>query len=137
MHKGTPFEMNGLICLSGGLDSSVLAYDLKSQGIKLDAISFYYGQTHKRELNSAVTISSLLGIGHKVIDFSAAIVPGASLLTGGQGTPVVINRNATMLSIAATYASGIGAETVYYCPTVEDYNQFPDCRPDFVSAFRS
>ena len=48
---------------------------------------------------------------------------------------MVANRNATMLTLAATYAAGIGAKEVLIAPTREDYDLFPDCRPNFYKAF--
>ena len=127
--------MSALICLSGGLDSTVLAYDLVSRGVDVGSISFHYGQSHKRELDAASRISTLLGMRHQVCDFSGAMPRGGSSLTVGDGSPVVANRNATMLSLAVAYASGIGFKEVYYCPTSEDYDLFPDCRPQFVSVY--
>ena len=56
--------MSALICLSGGLDSTVLAYDLVSRGLDVGSISFHYGQSHKRELDAASRISTLLGMRH-------------------------------------------------------------------------
>lgn len=127
--------MNALICLSGGLDSTVLAYDLVSRGAHLESISFDYGQSHKRELDAAREISELLGIKHRILDFSKAVPSGGSSLTGGEGSPVVPNRNGTMLTLAVTYAAGIGAEKVFYGPTKEDHKVFPDCRREFVDSF--
>ena len=127
--------MKSVLCLSGGLDSTVLAYDLVSQGHELHTLTFHYGQQHRREIDAARVIAGLLGVPNKMVDFDPVTGRGGSSLTGGVGSPVVANRNATMLSLAVTYAAGIGASQVYYCPTSEDYNLFPDCRPQFVAAF--
>jgi 7-cyano-7-deazaguanine synthase len=127
--------MKKVICLSGGLDSTVLAYDLNREAGDLLSLSFHYGQTHQKETIAASRIAIGLGIPNKLVDFSSVVGRGDNALTGGEGSPVVPNRNATMLSIAVTYAEGIGADAVYYCPTREDFDLFPDCRPAFVSAF--
>lgn len=39
--------------LSGGMDSTTLLYDVKSQGYEVFAISFLYGQKHSKELEFA------------------------------------------------------------------------------------
>ena len=101
--------MNSVICLSGGLDSTVLAYDLLDQGHCLHALTFHYGQSHRREMDAARVIANLLGVPNKMVDFEPVTGRGESCLTGGEGSPVVASRNATMLSLAVTYASGIGA----------------------------
>ena len=129
--------MSSVICLSGGVDSTVLAYHLKSKGHDLHAIVFDYGQTHAKEIIAAKEIAQQLGIPSTVSNFGDLVGRGQDLLTGGAGSPVVANRNATMLTLAATYAVGIGCDSVFYSPTVEDFKLFPDCRPKFVEDFNS
>lgn len=129
--------MKKVICLSGGMDSTVLAYKLKHEGGELHSLTFHYGQTHYRETLAAKRIADTLGIPNKLIDFQPVVGRGENSLTGGTGSPVVPNRNATMLSLAVTYAEGIGATEVHYCPTNEDFELFPDCRPAFVAAFNA
>lgn len=135
MREGKVAEVNSVICLSGGLDSTVLAYDLLDQGHCLHTLTFHYGQSHRREMDAARGIADLLGVSNKTVDFEPVTGRGKSSLTGGEGSPVVANRNSTMLSLAVTYAAGVGASQVYYCPTSEDYDLFPDCRPQFVSVY--
>lgn len=129
--------MKVVVCLSGGIDSTVLAYFLDRAGCNVTALTFDYGQTHAKEIEHAKYIAEELRIQNHVLDFRSAIVLGKSALTGGEGSPVVLNRNATMLSLAVTFAAGIGAEHVYYGPTSEDYDLFPDCRPEFVESFNA
>ena len=126
-----------VICLSGGMDSTVLAYKLKHEGEELYSLTFHYGQSHYCETLAAKRIADALGIPNKLIDFQPVVGRGQNALTGGEGSPVVPNRNATMLSLAVTYAEGIGATEVHYCPTKEDFELFPDCRSDFVAAFNA
>ena len=56
--------MKTVAIVSGGMDSSVLIYDLLSQGHELDLISFNYGQKHKIELTYAAKISQQLNLPH-------------------------------------------------------------------------
>jgi len=124
-----------VICFSGGLDSTVLLHDLLTSSGVMATLTFAYGQKHYKEVVHAQRIATGLGVPWRLIDFTDCVGRGENLLTGGTGSPVVPNRNATMLSLAVTYAAGIGADTVYIAPTAEDYELFPDCRPEFYSQF--
>jgi 7-cyano-7-deazaguanine synthase len=82
----------GVVLLSGGLDSTVVAAYAKTEGHELVALSFHYGQRHRRELESAKRVAGLLEIQHEVAD-----LPGLnrlawySALTAG-GLEVPKNR---------------------------------------------
>lgn len=60
------------LSLSGGLDSTTLAYCLAKQygGSNVYALSFYYKQKQSIELEKAKITCSKLGINHRVIDIS-------------------------------------------------------------------
>ena len=122
-----------VICLSGGLDSAVLAYQWHKES-ELHAIGFHYGQSHYKENDAARRIATKLDIPFLLFDFQPVVARGKDSLTGGEGSPVVANRNATMLTLAATYGEGIGADYVLFAPTAEDFTLFPDCRFDFVES---
>lgn len=51
-----------VILLSGGLDSSTSAAQAIADGYDLVALSFNYGQRHKRELIAAQRVAEYLGI---------------------------------------------------------------------------
>lgn len=118
-----------VIILSGGMDSTTLAYDIVKGGKydEVHAISFNYGQVHSKELECAKITAGKLGIhNHHVVDLSCLGDILNSALTGNVPVPegayddenqkltVVPNRNMIMLSIAAGYAMSIGAEDLYY-----------------------
>jgi 7-cyano-7-deazaguanine synthase len=44
-------------------------------------------------------------------------------------------RNVVFLSLAAAFAQSLGVKTVAIGATYEDYKDFPDCRPQFFTAF--
>ncbi|HAT35681.1 MAG TPA: 7-cyano-7-deazaguanine synthase QueC [Rhodospirillaceae bacterium] len=60
----------GVILLSGGLDSTTLAALILTRDIRLSALTFDYGQTHRRELEAASAIANRLGIDQSVVDVS-------------------------------------------------------------------
>ncbi len=58
----------GLVLLSGGLDSTTVAAQAVRQGYELSAVTVHYGQTHRREIESAKAVAAALGIRHQVVD---------------------------------------------------------------------
>ncbi|MFQ6028840.1 MAG: 7-cyano-7-deazaguanine synthase QueC [Dehalococcoidia bacterium] len=60
----------GVTLLSGGLDSTTVTTYARSQTDRLTALTFYYGQTHSKEVDCAREIAQTLGIEHKLLDIS-------------------------------------------------------------------
>ena len=54
-----------------------------------------------------------------------------------QGLPVtyVPARNTVFLSLALAHAEVLGAADLYLGVNAVDYSGYPDCRPEFISAF--
>ena len=151
---------HAVVILSGGMDSSTLLYYVRHTLLrKVSAVSFFYGQRHARELDSAQAIAFRCGqiinaprgpisdIAWTKVDISSVMRVFPSALTGTLAVPeghyaeesmkqtVVPNRNAIMLSIAAGIAISVGAQEVYFGPHAGDHAIYPDCRSDFVRAF--
>ena len=60
-----------ILCIySGGMDSTVLLYDLINKGNQVEAIWFNYGQRHKKEHLFAEQICSKLGIEFTELDIN-------------------------------------------------------------------
>lgn len=121
-----------VLLLSGGMDSTVLLYDLIAQGCRVFCVLFDYGQQHQTELNYAKRHCKRLNV-----EFVIICLPTlrGSKLTGGSGSYVVPNRNAIMLSMAVNVAVESKADIVAYACNQEDVADFPDCRPEFVESF--
>ena len=60
----------GVVLLSGGLDSTTVAAYAQNQGYELKAITYHYGQKHKRELESAQKVAEVMGIKQELINIS-------------------------------------------------------------------
>lgn len=134
--------------ISGGLDSTVLAYHMRSLGFDQQLLSFDYGQRHSREIECAVQTAYSLGCDHKTFDLTGVgrLLKGSALSDRSIQVPeghysaanmaltVVPNRNAIMLSIAWGVAAAQRAEVLCYGAHKGDYAQYPDCRFDFVIA---
>ncbi|MBI5025735.1 MAG: 7-cyano-7-deazaguanine synthase QueC [Nitrospirae bacterium] len=69
-----------VILLSGGIDSATTMALAKNEGFELYAISFDYGQRHRRELESAKMVaSSLSAKKHLIIKFDLREIGGSAL----------------------------------------------------------
>ncbi len=123
---------DGVILLSGGLDSTVLAYYLASKGKKLVALTFEYGQrTVTREIVCARRTAERLGMPHEIMQLPHVF---RSKLTDGSGTYVVPNRNMVFIAIGISYALSNDIPKVYITAHKDDWTTFPDCRPEFLCA---
>ena len=143
--------MKAVCLLSGGMDSSTLAYLAKSDGYDICALHLNYGQrTERKELASAKKIASLLKADAFIeisLDYFTKF--GASSLTDNNvaveefdparahvPNTYVPFRNANLLSIATSFAEAKGAEAIYIGVQSLDYSGYPDCRPQFIEAFQ-
>ena len=63
-------ESIAVALLSGGLDSTTVAAYARNRVGSLTTLTFYYGQSHSKEIQCAEKISGLLGIRHELIDIS-------------------------------------------------------------------
>lgn len=143
-----------LVVLSGGMDSTTLLYDVIEQSepgrFQVEAITFDYNQRHKKEIVVASKTCEKLNIPQTIIDLSILNAVAPSALTRrdwdvphghyeqeNMKETVVPNRNMVMLSLAVSYAIGIGARKVYYGAHHGDHAIYPDCRKEFVLAMKS
>ncbi|AFV97493.1 MULTISPECIES: 7-cyano-7-deazaguanine synthase QueC [unclassified Sulfuricurvum] len=138
-----------LCIMSGGMDSTLVAYIMRSRGYEIVALHFNYGQrTADKELESFRSICNDLEVREKYeidLDFFKTI--GASALTdhsidvptGGieAGVPItyVPFRNGIFLSIAMAIAEKEGCSAIAIGVVEEDSSGYPDCRESFIEAF--
>jgi len=143
--------MKAVCLLSGGMDSSTLAYLAKSRGYDILALHINYGQrTEGKELASAKKIASLLEAEAFIeisLDYFTKL--GASSLTDKEiavekfdparvhlPNTYVPFRNANLLAIATSFAEACGADAIFIGVQALDYSGYPDCRPEFINAFQ-
>jgi 7-cyano-7-deazaguanine synthase len=144
-------DNKAVVLLSGGIDSSTALAVAKSEGHELYALSFDYGQRHKRELDSARMVAATLGVQrHLVISFDLREIGGSALtsdievpkgreeLTDKQ-IPVtyVPARNTIFLSFALAWAEVLEANNIFIGANEVDYSGYPDCRPEYLAAFEA
>lgn len=138
-----------VVCLSGGLDSTVAVAYLKDHGFDVTTVGIDYGQRHRRELERAATIASFYNVPFVRIDlssFATTAFAGNALTDIGIDVPeghyedptmkltVVPNRNMTLLSIATAVAISKKATHVAYGAHKGDHAVYPDCRQEFYEA---
>jgi 7-cyano-7-deazaguanine synthase len=134
-----------VVILSGGLDSTVLLYTIIAEGLDPEAITFSYGQRHRREIDYARKTCEDLRVPHNVLylDSLAPIFIGSSLTDEidvpeghyqdeSMKSTVVPNRNSIMINLAMAYAIGRKIKYVAYGAHAGDHAIYPDCRPIFV-----
>ncbi len=140
---------NSIVAIySGGLDSTVMLYQLASEGRLREAVSFDYGQKHSKELAFARQNCEALGIPHFVCDMRSMVkifgdnsltcagaeVPEGNYADENMKSTVVPNRNMIMVSAAAARAISIGCDGVAYAAHSGDHAIYPDCRSEFTDA---
>jgi 7-cyano-7-deazaguanine synthase len=136
-----------VVILSGGLDSTVLLHHVVDEGGTPLAVTFDYGQKHRKEIAMARLSAEDLNIPHIVLSVPLdTVFSSSSLLSGGVDIPegdytvetqkstVVPNRNMILLSYAIGIAEDRSIPRVYYGAHRNDRAVYPDCRPEFISA---
>lgn len=137
-----------VILVSGGLDSTTVVAMAKSQGYDCYTLSFDYGQRHRSELEAAKRVSSLMNVcEHKVVKLDLGTIGGSALTdtaidvpeeeTTGIPVTYVPARNTVFLSIALGWAEVLGANDIFLGVNAVDYSGYPDCRPEYISAFET
>lgn len=134
-----------VVIFSGGMDSFTVLNLAVTQGLEVYALSFDYGQRHKKELDYASRACAELNVHHKIVDISAInqLIGGSSLTSDievaeghyaeeSMKSTVVPNRNMILLSMAVGYAVSLEATQVFYGAHSGDHAIYPDCRPEFV-----
>jgi 7-cyano-7-deazaguanine synthase len=139
-----------VVLLSGGLDSTTAAAIAKEQGFQLYALTFRYGQRHKREIESAQKVAAVLSAkDHLIIEFDLRAIGGSALTAElsipkgrrasdiSQGIPstYVPARNSIFLSFGLALAEKIEAEDIFFGANQLDYSGYPDCREEYIHAF--
>ena len=144
------FKPKAVVLLSGGLDSATVLAIVRRDGFTLHALSFDYGQRHRVELQAAKRLAAAFGAEHSVMSFDLRQFGGSALTSNidvpkdrpesqiSNGIPVtyVPARNTIFLSFALGLAEVIGSTDIFIGVNALDYSGYPDCRPEFVTAFQ-
>lgn len=144
-------QKKAVILLSGGLDSTTVLAIAQAQGYHCHCLSFAYGQRQQIELVRAKEIAARAGVAHLVLSLDLGKIGGSALTTDqaipkhrsvvemGEKIPAtyVPGRNTIFLSHAAAWAEVLGAFDIFIGVNAMDYSGYPDCRPEFITAFET
>lgn len=139
---------NAIVLLSGGLDSATVLALAARDGYMLHALSFDYGQRHRMELERAASLAAHYSVKRHVIATIDLRTFGGSAITADISVPkdrdvasseipvtYVPARNTIFLSYALAFAEVSDARDIFIGVNALDYSGYPDCRPEFITAF--
>lgn len=119
--------------------------------MELYALSFDYGQRNRIELDAARRVAAFLDVRRHVVFPLDMRLFGGSSLTGaidvlkdtppeeiGRSIPstYVPARNTVFLAVALAFAETLDAVDIYIGVNAVDSSGYPDCRTEFLDAFR-
>lgn len=130
------------------MDSAVALWWAREKGWRCRAVSFDYGQRHKRELANARDLARRARVPLDVIRFTLPW-SGSSLTSKTASLPhravekipeaipstYVPGRNTLFLSFAMSLADQIDAQAIVIGANAIDYSGYPDCRGPYLKAF--
>ena len=137
-----------VVLLSGGIDSATTLAMAVRDGFESYALSFDYGQRHRREVIAAEKIAAAFAVRrHRVARIDLRVF-GGSALTDEIAVPkgrsgderdipltYVPARNTIFLSYALAWAEVLDMRDIFIGVNAVDYSGYPDCRPEFIAAF--
>jgi 7-cyano-7-deazaguanine synthase len=137
---------SAVVLVSGGLDSATCLAIARSEGFDCYALSIDYGQRHQFELKAAANVVKSIGAEeHKILHLDLAGFSGSALTDptvavphqASEGIPVtyVPARNTIFMSLALGWAEVMNIQNIFIGVNAVDYSGYPDCRPEFITAF--
>ena len=144
--------MKAVVLLSGGLDSTTTLAIAKRAGFDLFALTFDYGQRHHIEVDRAQDIAKHFAVvDHQIVKIDLRQFGGSALTDSievptdrdqkemGSEIPVtyVPARNTIFLSFCLAYAEVKEANDIFIGVNAIDYSGYPDCCPEFITAFET
>jgi 7-cyano-7-deazaguanine synthase len=140
-----------VVLLSGGLDSATTLAIASREGCRCYALTFLYGQRHRREIEAAKRVAAAGGAAeHRLVTIDLGAFGGSALTDAGIAVPkdreeiadessipitYVPARNTIFLSYALAWAEVLGAFDIFIGVNSTDYSGYPDCRGEFIEAF--
>ncbi len=145
-------QKKAVVLVSGGLDSATTLAIARDDGYACHALTFLYGQRHRRETQAAEKVCASLGaVEHRVVTIDLAAFGGSALTDGRIDVPkdrdplaaadipvtYVPARNTIFLSYALAWAEVLGVFDLFIGVNSTDYSGYPDCRSEFVAAYEA
>lgn len=148
-----PEQPNAVVLLSGGLDSTTALAIARSEGFRINALTFDYGQRHSAEVEAARRIGRQFRVArHEIAEMDLRAFGGSALTSeipvpksrfpasdvpAASSIPVtyVPARNTIFLAYALGFAEVTGSFSIFIGVNALDYSGYPDCRPEYIRAF--
>ncbi|GAA3402503.1 7-cyano-7-deazaguanine synthase QueC [Paenibacillus hodogayensis] len=137
-------DSKAVVVFSGGQDSTTCLFWAMERYAEVEAVTFDYGQRHRREVECASSIARDLKVPHRIMDLSllGQLAPNALTRSdvaieereGAPPTTFVDGRNLLFLSFAAIMAKQAGARHIVTGVCETDFSGYPDCRDVFVKS---
>ena len=143
-------KKRAIVLLSGGLDSAVTLFIAKKSGFDCNCLTFDYGQRHHREIHNAKEIARIANCNLEIININLPW-KGSTLFSKSKKISRYLReqeilssipqtyvpaRNIIFLSFALSYAEANNAHAIFIGTHAQDYSGYPDCRPQFLLAFK-
>ncbi|WP_338096187.1 7-cyano-7-deazaguanine synthase QueC [Methanorbis rubei] len=144
--------MKAVCLMSGGMDSTTLAYIAKDMGYDILALHMNYGQrTQNKELACARRAAEALDAADFVeisldyftrfgtsslTDMDIAVEEG-TLGRADRPNTYVPFRNANLISIATSYCESRDGDAMFIGVQSGDHIGYPDCTPEFIAAMQN
>jgi 7-cyano-7-deazaguanine synthase len=141
-----------IVLLSGGMDSSTALAMTRKAGTDVIALTFDYGQRHRKEVVAAKRVASHFRVkDHRIVRIDLRPIGGSALTDRrvevpvrrslreiGEGIPAtyVPARNTILLAHALGFAESSGANAIVIAANTLDSSGYPDCRPEYYRAFQ-
>jgi 7-cyano-7-deazaguanine synthase len=127
------------------MDSTVCLLLALEQGCEVISLGIDYDQRHKIELEYGDRQCKRFGIERRVCRARWDKPPGRSIPTNRtiDEMPKTVSpaflpgRNIVLLALAVAEAAGVGASEVWVGVNSLQFSGYPDCRNEFVDAFRA
>jgi len=148
--KGRSPLRGSVVLLSGGMDSATCLALAARDAKPVHALTVVYGQRHAREAASAKRlVRHFRAVEHRTVRLPIqSLLPSALTdrrrpLPSRRGHPsrgpipatYVPARNTILLALALAFAEARRCRSIYIGANAVDYSGYPDCRPEFLTAF--
>ena len=151
-------KKKAVVLFSGGLDSTTTLKIAIDEGFEPIPVTFFYNQRHKTEIEHAKDIIKFFNLKeHIIINLDFGGIKGSALTDAGISVPknridkndgikttgndtdipvtYVPARNTIFLSYALAVAEVHKASDIFIGANYIDYSGYPDCRPEYLTAF--
>lgn len=134
------------------MDSATALAMTRKTGSEVIALTFDYGQRHRKEITAAKRIAAHFHVkDHRIVKLDLTSIGGSALTDRQIAVPTqrrieeigreipptyVPARNTILLAYALGLAEVSGAKAIVIAANAIDYSGYVDCRPEFYEAFQ-